>query len=188
MVINTILRTILIKLIKWIGEDTHSAQLKSITNGVFVTLFFNTAFLVLLSYANFAEIGLPFASLFDGYFYDFTSSWYTYVGYKFTQTMLINAFFPIIEFGIAYSKAWAFRKMDRSWTNDDHNTKKTSIQVYVDLYSGPEYFIHFKYSGILNVCFVTMMYGLGIPILFGIAAMAYFVLFSLERILVAYFY
>lgn len=127
MVINTILRTILIGLIKWIGEDTHSAQLKSITNGVFVTLFFNTAFLVLLSYANFEEIGLPGASFFDGYFYDFTCDWYTTVGYKLTQTMLINAFFPFVEFGIAYSKSWVFRRMDRSWTNDTYKTKKTSM-------------------------------------------------------------
>jgi len=34
--INSVLRMIMITLIKWIGEDTHSAQLKSITNGVFV--------------------------------------------------------------------------------------------------------------------------------------------------------
>lgn len=33
--INTILRLVMITLIKWIGEDTHSQQLKSITNGVF---------------------------------------------------------------------------------------------------------------------------------------------------------
>jgi hypothetical protein len=60
--------------------------------------------------------------------------------------------------------------------------------LYVDLYSGPEYFIHFKYSGILNVAFVTMLYGLGIPLLFLVAAFTYFVLYSLERLLVAYFY
>jgi len=60
--------------------------------------------------------------------------------------------------------------------------------LYVDLYSGPEYFNHFKYSGILNVAFVTMLYGLGMPILFLVAAFTYFVLYSLERILVAYFY
>lgn len=64
VVVNTILRLILINLIKWIGEDTHSAQLKSITNGVFVVLFMNTGFLLLLAYANFAEIGGIFAVLF----------------------------------------------------------------------------------------------------------------------------
>lgn len=34
--INFVLRMIMISLIKWIGEDTHSKQLKSITNGVFI--------------------------------------------------------------------------------------------------------------------------------------------------------
>jgi hypothetical protein len=48
--------------------------------------------------------------------------------------------------------------------------------------------IHFKYSGVMNVTFVTMMYGMGMPVLFFIAAFNYFVLMSLERLLVAYFY
>ena len=102
--------------------------------------------------------------------------------------MIINAIFPFVEFGIAYSKLFAFRKMDRSWGKDEYKTKKTSLQLYVDLYSGPEYMIHFKYSGIMNVTFVTMMYGMGMPVLFLIAGFNYFVLMSLERILVAYFY
>jgi len=102
--------------------------------------------------------------------------------------MLINSVFPVIEFGINFTKLWVFRKMDRKWGKDTYITKKTNMQQYVDIYSGPEYLIHFKYSGILNVTFVTMMYGLGIPILFPIAAWTYFVLYSLERILTAYFY
>lgn len=62
------------------------------------------------------------------------------------------------------------------------------MQAYINLYSGPEYLIHYKYSGILNVSYVTMMYGLGMPILFPIAAFTYFNLFFLEKLLVAYFY
>jgi len=41
----------------------------------------------------------------------------------------------------------------------------------MDLYSGPEYIIHYKYSLLLNSAFVTMMYGLGMPILFPIAVL-----------------
>jgi hypothetical protein len=82
---------------------------------------------MLLSNANFLEVGLPLASLFKGPFYDFTTKWYTAVGYRLTQTMLINAFFPFIEFSIAYSKLWTFRKMDRSWSSDTYKTKKTSM-------------------------------------------------------------
>lgn len=102
--------------------------------------------------------------------------------------MIINSIFPYVEFCIAFTKAWIFRRKDRSWGSDTYKTKKTSMQIYVDLYSGPEYMIHFKYSGILNVTFVTMMYGMGMPILFPIAAFTYFNLMSLERLLVAYFY
>jgi hypothetical protein len=40
----------------------------------------------------------------------------------------------------------------------------------------------------MNVTFVTMMYGMGMPILFLVAAFNYFILMSLERLLVAYFY
>jgi len=58
----------------------------------------------------------------------------------------------------------------------------------MDLYSGPEYVIHFRYANILNITYVTMMYGLGMPILFPIAAFSYFVLYFCARYQVAYTY
>jgi hypothetical protein len=83
--INSILRIIMITLIKWIGEDTYSQQLKSITNGVFVAQFMNTGFLMLLVQANLQEVDFPLAdSVFNGPFYDYLPLWYTAVGYKLT--------------------------------------------------------------------------------------------------------
>ena len=84
MGINMIIRMIMINLIKWIGEDTYSAQLKTVTNGVFVAQFVNTAILLILPNANFEEIGFNISSLFSGTFSDFTPKWYTAVGYKVT--------------------------------------------------------------------------------------------------------
>jgi hypothetical protein len=101
--------------------------------------------------------------------------------------MIINSIFSIIEFFISYGQKFVFRLLDRSFTSDTYKTKKTSMQVYVDLYSGPEYFIHFKYSGVLNVTFVTMMYGMGIPVLFPIAAWTYFVIYTMERLMTSYY-
>ena len=188
LTVNILFRTILITLICWIGEDTHSQQLKSITNGIFVTQFFNTGILLPLVFANFEEVGLPFAHYFNAQYPDFTPEWYVMVGFKLTQTMIINAMFPIIEFTINYTKCWATRKFDRSWGHDTYSTKQTSMQLYIDIYSGPEYMIHFKYSGILNVCWITMMYGMGMPVLFIIASFTFWVLLSVERLCVAYFY
>jgi hypothetical protein len=76
--------------------------------------------------------------------------------------MIINSIFPFVEFGIAYTKLWVFRTLDRGFrSKDSYKTKKSNMQTYIDINSGPEYLIHFKYSGILNVTFVTLMYGIG---------------------------
>lgn len=105
-----------------------------------------------------------------------------------SSTMIFNAYYPFIEWGLAWGMPFAFRLLDNSFSCDSYKTKLTSMQMYVDLYSGPAYFIHFKYSSMLNVLFVTMLYGVGIPILFPIAAITYFIYYSLERLCVAYFF
>ena len=62
-----------------------------------------------------------------------------------------------------------------------YSTKSKQIYALFDLYAGPKYIIHFKYSGILNVTFVTMLYGLGLPLLFPIALLSYFIFWATER-------
>jgi hypothetical protein len=58
----------------------------------------------------------------------------------------------------------------------------------VEVYSGPVFFIHYKYSAILNIAFVTMMYGMGLPVLFPIAALSFFTLYCMEKLLLHYVY
>lgn len=54
------------------------------------------------------------------------------------------------------------------------------------LYGGGDYLVHAKYSSMLNVTFVAMMYGFGQPLLFPIAALTLFNTYVSERIIVAY--
>lgn len=58
----------------------------------------------------------------------------------------------------------------------------------MDIYVGPTYIAHFKYSSIMNITFVTMMYGVGLPLLFPIACLSFFVTYCVERYQVAYTY
>jgi len=104
--------------------------------------------------------------------------------------MLINSVFPIIEFGMFYGLRFIPRLMDRAYSckYEKYNTKTTSIMQYVDLYAGPEFLMHFKYSAILNVIFVTFMYGLGLPLLFVYAVIAMVVLWFSEEVLFYYSY
>lgn len=94
--INYCLRLIVIKWVKWIGHDTHSSQIKAITNGVFIAQFLNTGILLLLVQANFGEVMQDLSmeiegivdptsiinQIFNGPFYDYVPLWYTAVGYK----------------------------------------------------------------------------------------------------------
>jgi len=73
VIVNTILKIFIIKLIEWIGEDTFSKRLTSITNMVFIAQFFNTGILLLLVNANLSEhSGIPFYKIVSfGQFYDY---------------------------------------------------------------------------------------------------------------------
>jgi hypothetical protein len=48
--------------------------------------------------------------------------------------------------------------------------------------------IHFRFSSIMNITFVTLTYGTALPILFPIALWSYLVLFTLEKCLICYYY
>ena len=58
----------------------------------------------------------------------------------------------------------------------------------MEVVDGPIYYIHYKYSSILNITFVTFMYGFGMPILFPIAAVSLLVLYFVEKTLLFYAY
>lgn len=58
------------------------------------------------------------------------------------------------------------KKMDNG---SPYKTKKTSMAALRLLYSGGDYVIHFKYSSMLNISYITMMYGMGMPVLFPLA-------------------
>lgn len=189
--INFILRTIIIKLIIYIGKDTESEQTRLITNGVFIVQFFNTALLLLMVNANFKDQGDNF--MLNGLSArsgqpDFNAQWFSQIGTTLVGAMMFNIYWPVVEFFVFFGMRSTFRLLDRSFSCDKNRTKKTTIQQYVELYSGPVFFIHYKYSSILNITFVTMMYGLGLPILFPVAAFALLTLYCMEKLMLHYAY
>ena len=106
--------------------------------------------------------------------------------------MVINAAFPLVFETYPIFFQWLGQRRDQSWESDSqkrlYKTKTTQIYQYLDLYSGPEFIMHYKYSVILNVTYVTMFYGPGLPILFPVAALNYVIFFCAERYGLAYTY
>jgi hypothetical protein len=103
--------------------------------------------------------------------------------------MLFNAFYPLIEFLVFWGLRVLFRAFDRPCCSPDSlKTKKTSINSYIQIYVGPLQYMHFKYSAILNICFVTMMFGFGMPLLFPVAATGFAILYVVENLMLYYAY
>ncbi len=185
--VNFVLRTVCIKLVQWIGYPTETQQLEETTKVTFAVQFFNTAFLLLLVNADLSEQPFSFG-LTGGIESDFDKSWYKVIGNTLVATMIITMIFPIGEAFGFYALRLLFRFLDKGCTSDVFQTSKTSIQAFINIQSGPAYFMHFKYAALLNIVFVTMTYGFAIPILFPIAAAAIAVLYFVEKTMLFYAY
>jgi hypothetical protein len=100
--------------------------------------------------------------------------------------MIINAILPFSALALGWGLPWIHRKMDMKWGNDRYVTKKTSMMAYKKIWLGGEYIMHIKNAGLLLVVFVTCMYGVGMPLLFPVAAVNFFIQWTCERIMAVY--
>jgi len=157
-------------------------MLASNTNGVFLVLFLNTGFLLTIANANLTEHPPHFITKhFVGPYYDYEPEWYAAVGFLILKTMIINAFLPFSGLAMGYFIPLLKRKMDMKFGKNRYVTKKTSMIAYKKLWSGGEYIMHVKDSGILLIVFVTSMYGVGMPLLFPVAALTLLINFSVRE-------
>ena len=185
--VNYILRTVCILLVAWIGYPTETEKLEMTTKVTFFVQYFNTAFLLLLVNADLGEQPFSFG-LTGGIESDFDKTWFKVIGNTIVGTMIFSAVFPLMEAFGFFGLRLLSRVLDRGFNLDPYKTKKTSIQAYINTYAGPLYLMHFKYSALLNIIFVTMTYGYGIPILFPIAAFGIVVLYLVEKTMLYYAY
>lgn len=98
--VNYVIRNMIISFIMWINFKTETIQLMYITKFTFWLQFFNTAFIFLLVNGNLSEQPISFGAK-DGPYADFNSDWFRTVGNVLIDTMLFNAWFPLLEF-VAY--------------------------------------------------------------------------------------
>ena len=184
--INYILRTVCIMLVDWIGYATETERLSKTTTITFIVQYFNSAYLLLMVNANMSEQPITFG-LTTGAMPDFNSAWFRSVGDIIVAAMVFNVYYPAIEAIGYWALRWLYRCLDRG-CKCKGDTKSTSIQGYISLYQGPIYFMHYKYSSILTICYMTFMYGFGMPVLFPIALASFIVLYICERIMFFYAY
>lgn len=86
--------------------------------------------------------------------------------------------------------SWYEVRSDQSWIKDKakarYSTKCTQIMQFLEIHSGPDHEVHVKYAEVLNVVFVTLMYGPGLPVLYLVAVIHYFIYWNVARYSVVY--
>jgi hypothetical protein len=158
-----------------------------VTNAVFLATVFNTGFLLMIVNANLEYQGFPFPNL-TGSLSDFNESWFLTMGETITASMIFGTWFPIVLEVINKLIRSLKRGLDYCKRGENTTTKTKTLQEYINLFSGPEYFMHYKYSSILNTTFIAMIYGAGMPVLFPIAGITLGILFMLEKFMIYYVY
>ena len=108
------------------------------------------------------------------------------MGIKLSLTMLIQCVAPFFNLLISTVTLWLGIFADRGCSGDPFKTKKTTMQKYKNVYSGSEQPIHFKYSTSLNITYVALMYGLAMPVMWPLAALAFLNQRICERMQVAW--
>ena len=190
IIINFVIRTACIFIISKVGCSTESTEMIYTTNVVFICTFFNTGILPMLCTAN-LEHQLP-AWLVNslnlkGDSSDFNQNWFTNIGDTIVGSMKFNIYFPVAMEVMWFTMRFVKRYRDKSGI-ESHPSKSKSLQQFVNVWSGPQFFIHYKYSSIMNITFITMMFGPGMPTLFLYAALSLLVMYLLENYMLYYVY
>lgn len=111
------------------------------------------------------------------------------IGVQIVKTMLIVAMMPYAEICISHGLKFVLRGRDRGFFKGKEGpTKKTTQAQYINLYAGPIYMIHFKYSSLLTQVFMSFTYGLFLPVLFPICMLGIANLYICENYQLFYWY
>lgn len=191
VIINYIFRLIFMSLAGYVGFHSRSIESNFILKGVFYTQFFNSGILIAVASFNSSEWNLPLINkFFNGYYSEIDEFWIDDIGHIIYSTMVTNIYFPVIE----WSMYWAIRKCYRMYDqrklnpNDCTRTRSRSLFEFVDLYSGAVFYVHYKYSTLLNIAFVCLLYGSIMPLLYFVGLASYFFFYTCERLVLAYSY
>ena len=165
------------------------------TNFIMLTVFYfyllNYAAVYLMAPIDSMDTDSYFLrQFFGGMYTDLNAFWFNDIGVLIVSTMVFNSFYPAIEFFMYWGIRYLYRMIDQRSliANDPKRTHAKTLQAFEQIYQGPTFSIHWKYAYLLNVTYMTFLFGPQLPILFPVALISVACLFITERMMVAYSY
>lgn len=188
--ISFVLRFIFIKLLTCVKAPQASIIASATMYSVLLVSFFNAGLTYVLAPWSFRESGSLDHSFFDGIYTDFVSQWFLDIGALIAETTVINIFAPTIEAFCFYGLRLLGRVIDQRscCPCNNRNTNATTIQKFEAVYSGPLFYAHYRLAFIVNLIYLTFLFGPGMPLLFVIALAGIIFNYVSERVRMAYSY
>lgn len=167
-IINIILEFVIQKFA--VFEKHHSIinMELSVAKRIFVALILNTAFILLLANASFL----------GGLYSDFTRDWYSNVGSQILLAMILNIF----SFHSYRLFQYLYYVIRRKYY------KPNSQREMNELYLGPRFQLSLRIAQTLATIFITLLYAPGMPILYLICCIFFFIYYWVDKFLLLKFY
>ena len=179
--INVIVKTIL-RLASVLEKRADKTEIViSNTFKMFMTQILNSAIVLLIVNMNLGFMPSWFP-IFAGDYADFTTKWYSDVGATIMIFMMFSIVTPHFANLFLHFIRFTRRCLDRGWTCNKKRTRKIFQTDYESLYLGPEYLIEFRYSNMITMIFLALMFGAGMPILYFFASWIFLITYWIDKL------
>lgn len=118
------------------------------------------------------------------------SQWFLDIGSLIAETTAISIFSPTIEALTFYGIRILGRCVDQRscCPCNKKNTNAKTMQKFEALYSGPLFFVHYRLAFVVNIIFLTFLFGPMMPLMFPIATAGLIFNYISEKLRMAYSY
>ena len=163
VMINFLLRNIFIKLISLSKMGRYSKESNATMFSILLVSFFNYGILYIIAPWSLSESGASDGDFFSGIYTDFSSQWFLDIGILVTETTVLNIAGPLVE----YLFFWFIRHLKRMYDQRSlcpckrQNTNAKTIMQFEQIYSGPSFEAHYRLAFIVNIIFITFLFGAG---------------------------
>ena len=196
IIINMVACMIFERIVAFEKRHTQNDETIGQFQKIVIMQFINIAVVILL--VNFKFLNGPllgFIPILDGEYRDFETFWYAQVGKTLCFTMLINIFSPHGS-KLFFPMLKCFKRcMDRGCCNpvrkgnsDEVNTKLLDQEELNKLYTGDQISSHYVFAQNVTYLFVVLMYSTGLPIMYILASIFYFVFYWMYKGLLLKYY
>jgi len=179
-VVNVLLKTAIQGMASFEHHHSLSQQTKAISTNVAITLFVNTALIVMIVNASIDFEPINQFGLGMGKAEDFDFQWYTNVGSAITMTMVINAITPHLAPLAGYYIIGPLKRCFASTSSTQRSLNKK--------FEGPTFLISTRFPMVLNTLCVTMVFSSALPVLLPIAFLACTFFYHVDKFLLLRFY